>query len=719
MLLDATYGDAEGFAQITVGHFEDDKLKIDRQRWFSVPAELGKLKDFVQRNADSDVYFTTSVFSEKTRTNDNAVRAHIIWIDADTCAPENFRVPPTFSVETSPGKWQCYWLLDAPVPSTQASTLVHKISQAHKDQGADVSSWTANKIMRVPGTSHTKTGQRHEVSLTENTGEVFAIKDLEKAYKDIKVADSVTVNPEDMGELPDKTEVASKIPGHLLDTFTGGNYVEHKRSEARYQFELELLRHGFTKEEVFVATQNAAGGRLDKFSQEGRPDYLWREICKAEQAIFVDVAGETAPSFTTEDVVEFLDAEEREFVENNPTFIDEYTGWAKTRSPQSAETYHRTLSLVVLSCIYGSWAYVKTPYGEEKLNLWALIVGDSTSTKKSTSKNLALSVIRGWERRANKSIIIGSDATSEGLVKTLAERDGLVSLLHRDEFHGWIKEMYTKNYLSGLQEVLTDLYDGLVPKSIRATKDSGNDKDATTIFNMMMMGTPKEVSSALNTSNFSSGFLPRYVWAVAETPEWKPEDEHVDLTMDDEDEEQPIDEQAMKFRNDFELARRAWNSTKPKRMRISPEANERWNQWKVDSKRHIMGMHNEDILNPGRDRMSWSVIKSAALLAIHDRSDTVQMKHLLPVLAQSELWMFDLIKMANSIASSDFEDRSNKIEMMVAQAGGEIELKKVYQAFKTLPTGNVDENIRSLEFQGKVKTIPRSGKRFLTNGTET
>lgn len=718
MLLDTAYGDVTGFAQIIVGHFENGELRIDRQRWFSVPAELGKLEDFVQRNSDSDVYFTTSVFSEKTRTNDNADQTHLIWVDADTCAPENFRVEPTFVVETSPGKWQCYWMLDAPTSSVEASTLVHKISQAHKDEGCDVSSWTANKIMRVPGTTHSKGETNHEVTLTESTGEVFSLAELEEAYSDIDVTASVKVNPEDMGELPEKAEVASKIPGHLLETFTGGNFIEHKRSEARYQFELELLRYGFTREEVFVATQTAAGGRLDKFTEEGRPEYLWREVCKAAQEVYTDVAGETAPTFSAEEPVDFLSEDEREFVKENPTFIDEYVAWAKVRSPQSAETYHRTLSLVTLSSIYGSWGYLKPKFGPIGLNLWCLIVGDSTSTKKSTSKNLSLSLIRGWERRSGLSIDIGSDATSEGLIKKLAERDGLVSLLHRDEFHGWIKEMYTKNYLSGLQEVLTDLYDGRVPKSIRASADSGNDKDVSTVFNMMMMGTPKEVSSALNTSNFSSGFLPRYVWAVAETPEWKPEDEHI-AQGEDEDEDQPLDEEAMRFRNEFELARRAWNSTKPKRVKVEDDAWERWNQWKVDSKRFIMGLHNEDILNPGRDRMSWSIIKSAALLAIHSRSDTVRMEHLLPVIAQSELWMTDMVKMANSIASSDFEDRSNKVELLVAQAGGEIELKKVYQAFKTLPPGHVDENIRSLEFQGKVKRTPKGGKPFLINGTET
>ena len=115
MLLDAAYSEAEGFIQIVVGHFEEDRLKIDRQRWFTVPAELPRVEEFCERHAASNVYFTVSTFTEKTRTNENTKQTQLIWVDADTCAPQNFRVPPTFVVETSPERYQCYWLLQRPV----------------------------------------------------------------------------------------------------------------------------------------------------------------------------------------------------------------------------------------------------------------------------------------------------------------------------------------------------------------------------------------------------------------------------------------------------------------------------------------------------------------------------------------------------------------------------------------------------------------------------
>jgi len=174
----------------------------------------------------------------------------------------------------------------------------------------------------------------------------------------------------------------------------------------------------------------------------------------------------------------------------------------------------------------------------------------------------------------------------------------------------------------------------------------------------------------------------------------------------------------MGFRNDFELARRKWNSTAPKQMVFEDNAWERWNQWKIDSKRFIMGVPNESILEPARDRMSYSILKAAALLAIHDRAETVTLDHLLPVLAQSELWFRDLIKMANSIASSDFEARSDQIEMMIAAEGGTLAAKNVYKAFKNLRKGEVDENLNSLKAQGRIKPGIREGHEVLVAGME-
>jgi len=717
MLLEAAYSDTPGFAQIVVGHYETGKLCIDRQRWFEMPGEYLRLVEFVEANTASDVYYTPSTFSVKERHVDSTKFARLVWADADTCTPDKFRAEPTFVVETSPDRYQCYWLLDADADTTAASELSHRISYAHADEGCDVSSWPANKLMRVPGTTHGKTEDHHVVTIRPPSGLLYSFAELDALYSDIEVPSVIRVDEFERGDLPSPDAVLNGIPGHLMETFTGGNFVPEKRSEARWQFETELFRDGATREFVFAAVKMAAGGRLEKFTSQGRESDLWREVCKA----YTSVQGDDlplepgGPMVSAPVEVSFLSDAERRWVEDNPTFIEQYVDWVKTCSPQSAETYQRSLAFMVLSCVYGNWAYLKPQFGPMKLNLWFLIVGPTTATRKSTARRLALSLVHRWEKRAGTRIDIGSDATGEALTKTLSDRDGLVSLFHRDEFQGFLKEIYTKNYMSGLADELTNLYDGHVKQVLRNSKDSGNDKRAETVFNMLAMGIEEKISATLTTDNFASGFLPRYLWSVADAPPWVPEDEHVGQDTDDEETTDiGLDLVASGFIMSFERARRKWNSTKPKRLLFDDDAWERWNEWKVESKRFIRGLPNETIMEPARDRMAFSVLKAAGLLAIHDCSSTVSLEHLLPVLRQAEDWFQDMMRMANAIASSDFEAKADEIERMVAQAGGTLSLRKVYGSpkFKGARVGEVDEHIRSLVAQGRLRS--RSGSLVTT-----
>lgn len=708
MLLEAAYSDGSGYAQIVVGHYEADKLVIDTQRWFQVPSELPAMQAFVAKHPKSDVYFTPSTFLKKERHVDETKTACLIWADADACPPDAFRVTPSFTVETSPDRFQCYWLLDQPVETLKASELAHRISFAHKDEGCDVSSWPANKLMRVPGTTHGKTKNKHTVTLASSTGEMYSFEELSDAYADVVVPDVVRVMDVERGVLPAKSEVVSRMPAHLMGTFIGGNFIEDKRSEARWLFETQLFQEGFEREYVFEAVKLAAGGRLEKFTEQGREEQLWREVCKA----YITVNGEEGqlaegllvlPALTS---VSFLSDEEREYVDSTSTFIDDYCAWALSKSPQSAPTYHRSLALFVLSSVYGNWGYITPRFGHLGLNLWFVIVGPTTRTRKSTARRLALKLIHKWEDRSGKRLDIGSDATGEALIKTLSERDGLVSVFHRDEFQGWLKELYTKNYMSGMLETLTDLYDGDVKQVLRNSKDAGNNKRAKTIFNMLMMGIEEEIAALLTTKNFASGFLPRMLWSVADAPPWTEEDEYMEqVTEEEEDARTGLDPVASGFVQQFELARRKWNSTTPKRMVFEDDAWARWNQWKVESKKFIQGLPNEDIMDPGRDRMSYSILKAAALLSIHERSPTVKLEHLLCVLHESESWFKDMIRMANAIASSDFEAKCETVLRLVAEAGGTLPRKKVYSAaaFKGTRVGEVDEYIRSLQAQGKIR----------------
>jgi len=570
-------------------------------------------------------------------------------------------------------------------------------------------------LMRVPGSTHGKTEEHHRVTIKETSGAVYSFAELDARYADVDIPDIVQVDIVERGPIPTKEQVLDQMPGELLDLFINGHTVTQKRSEARWYFETALFQAGFDREYVFAAVQYANGGKLDKFTAQGRENYLWHEVCKAYSLVHGPQAP-LAPLPVAEALeVSFLSDEERAWVEDHTTFIDQYVDWVKGRSPLSAETYQRSLAFLVLSCVYGNWAYLSPQFGPMKLNLWFIVVGPTTATRKSTARNLALKLIERWEKRSGKTIDIGSDATSEALTKKLSERDGMVSLFHRDEFQGYLKEIYTKNYMSGMADELTNLYDGKVKTVLRNSKDAGNDKRAETVFNMLMMGIEDKIAAMLTTENFASGFLPRFLWSVADAPEWKAEDEWINQVTEEQEDAAGLDMVAAGFINEFELARRAWNSTTPKRILFTEEAWERWNKWKVDSKRFIRGLPNEQVMEPARDRMAFSILKASALLAIHERQKQVGVEQLLPVLEQAEMWFADMMRMADKIASSDFEAKADAIERMVAQAGGALPRKKVYSStpFRGARVGEVDEHIRSLVAQGRIIEAREKGEPHL------
>src|SRR5699024_4734022 len=100
--------------------------------------------------------------------------------------PSNFRLAPSLSVQTSKGRWHCYWLLDAPVSADLAAEASHRIAKAHEAQGCDKSGWIKTKILRVPGTSNTKHG--HEQVHGTATGEIYSLTEINKAYADIDLS---------------------------------------------------------------------------------------------------------------------------------------------------------------------------------------------------------------------------------------------------------------------------------------------------------------------------------------------------------------------------------------------------------------------------------------------------------------------------------------------------------------------------------------------------
>lgn len=331
-----------------------------------------------------------------------------------------------------------------------------------------------------------------------------------------------------------------------------------------------------------------------------------------------------------------------------------------------------------------------------------------------------LRMLRSYEKYVGYQIDIGSNVTAEGLVKHLANRDSMTSLFHRDEVQGMFKEFITKTYMSTAAEQFTELYDGHVPVVIRSTggKSAGaavQSERAETNFIMYLMGITSKVTEILTVDYFRSGFLARFLYVIADAPERTFEMEAI--------EQAPEHDTIVAKDYDMEAIVRSLYDAKlwwekkgqpfPRPIRLSEEALERFNKFKWDMGTHVEGHENEDSIEPSRQRLSLSIWKVAILLAMYEKSERVEIHHIVIAIHYAEQWFKNLERMARSISESEWQREVDELEAFITNKGGKIRYDEAYRRFGNKRKREFDEMIEALRSQGRMRLYVESSKTYL------
>ena len=134
-----------------------------------------------------------------------------------------------------------------------------------------------------------------------------------------------------------------------------------------------------------------------------------------------------------------------------PGAIAEYERlWTPTSD--APRIYHIASSLALLAAIVENRWYL--PFGGDRLypNVWVLILGPSSFFRKSSSIAKAKRLLI----KVNEGALLPDEFSREALVKRLSRR--AQGLLTYSEFSG-VLATFSKDYMSGTKELLTDLYD--------------------------------------------------------------------------------------------------------------------------------------------------------------------------------------------------------------------------------------------------------------------
>lgn len=501
--LDYVFGEKEGYICLATGTAKRNGRKEEfYQEFFKWPSQKAQATAFIEGARSKNVWFCVNLLTKAERKKEFCLPTDTVWADLDNCSPDIITPKPSLVMETSPDRFQALWKLDEDVPPAVAEEYSRRIFSKYRADGVD-SGWALTKLLRVPFTVNFKYTSLPTVQLlyaedeTINSSvfESILIEELTERGEDVELPDLIN--------LPSAEQVVYAYRHALSKTAFADLYSvepDEDWSGVLWRLIKLCLESGMSKEETFVVASQA---KCNKYERDKRPiRHLWLDVVKADtiDKTFAVLTGDkdnelVLPEIVSEDEVEKI----------KPTWINDYVEWASSVTDANKE-YHEISGAILLSSVLADKLHLKVRWGNIIPNLWGLVLGESTITRKSTAMELAVEFIREIDPQL---ILSTQDSSVEGMLTALEKRPEKVSIFYRDELSGFFNAMRHKSYLAGMAEMLTKLYD-VPPHETRQLR-----KETITIIKPIFIffggGIQERVYEALDDDFFYSGFLPRFL----------------------------------------------------------------------------------------------------------------------------------------------------------------------------------------------------------------
>ncbi len=498
---DFLFEERAGF--ISIAHAPRDNKNKFQEKFFAWPEQREGMGAYIDSiTSGNNVWFSVNLFRRPKRSRDFAVPTRLVWADCDLCNPGDITPAPQCRIESSPRRYQAFWRLDELVDAEKAQDLSRRIAYGYAEHGVDKSGWDIEQLLRVPFTYNYKydDGQTQipevkllsafEALLPVAVFEGTTVPTVEEAIAD---GDPMP----DVMQLPDVHQVIYKYQNPLRRTPFFETFSEEPASDWSASMWLLIntcLEVGMTTEETFAV---ALESKCNKYERDERPiSYLWKEVLKAElkQKQIQLIAGEA-------DVLKLP-----ELYEGDPpeSIIDQYKDWA-TEATDAVPEYHELACTILLSSLLSSGLFLNTSFGKVWPNVWGLILGDSTLTRKTTAMKMAMEFVSDIDRE----LVVATDGSVEGVLTAIASRPNQVSVFYKDEVAGFIDSINRKDYLAGMPETLTQLYD--VPEFFTRRLRKETITITKPVFIFFGGGIRDKMYGILNDEFVLSGFLPRFL----------------------------------------------------------------------------------------------------------------------------------------------------------------------------------------------------------------
>lgn len=507
---------------------------------FQWPFDLDAALEYVEY-ADAqqrEIYFCAqlleSVFS-KRRKVEIAPQVQALWADLDEASPERIVPAPSLVVRSSEDRYHAYWLLDEPISAEKAEDYSKRIAWANRELGVDQSGWDLTQLLRVPGTRNRKPRFKHkrddarplvEFVAESSPGTVYPTIEFDRLPVVLLDNSGVSVDP--MPEIwpEDDNDTQEERRARIAMTTVLGssdptqrlmNDEADDKSRTLWALYNALMRIGMTPEQVFNLARKSVNNKF-----KGNDERLWADVQRAFAApnkpkVVKPMFGENATQPDDKDDIEWY---ELPIVLNGnapqapaPTFVEKYCEWANAQT-DAPMVYHESAAFMLLSAIIGGSIQLHASIGTIVPNLWMMILADSTLTRKSTTMRLAENLLKDSMPPDIDDPIVATDGTYEGIFKALSLRAGRPSLYFRDEVTGLMEQARKQEYMAGILEGMTKLYDG---DSLKRTLSREQIIVKDPVFLFYAGGIKSRMEELLTRDHFLSGFIPRFIVISAMT----------------------------------------------------------------------------------------------------------------------------------------------------------------------------------------------------------
>jgi hypothetical protein len=184
-------------------------------------------------------------------------------------------------------------------------------------------------------------------------------------------------------------------------------------------------------------------------------------------------------------------------------FVSKYIAYASAQT-DAAKEYHEAGALAMLACVTPTLRAKLAPYPKGlSTNLYALLVGETTRSRKSTAQRIAVDLITS----VLPAVSLGSKMTPEVLISELAGSPALPRLWTPDEFGVTLAQIYRRDFLQGVEELLLTIYGG--EDYSYTTVSRGTQTIRRPHLTLLGAATPESVGFA-GPQALMGGLLPRF-----------------------------------------------------------------------------------------------------------------------------------------------------------------------------------------------------------------